>query len=378
MEINAIAEGNTSFAFELYRHLKEREGNLFLSPYSISTALAMTCGGARENTAKQMAETLQFSLDGSRLHAAFADLRDRLDEVQREGQVQLSIANSLWPQRGNPFLKDYLELCRTYYGASITLLDYRQDPEGARVAINKWAEDKTQGKIMNLIPPGLMDIMARLVLTNAIYFKGNWGRQFQTEETKGSTFTLLNGKKVPVLLMSQAAEFRYAESGSLQVLELPYAGGQLSMLILLPKDPKDLLQLEANLAVGELHEWIAGLSSRKITVFLPRFKATSAFRLDKELQRMGMEDAFSSKANFSGMDGSTDLFISAVVHKAFVDVNEEGTEAAAATAVIMKPTMMASIKVFRADHPFVFLILDNQTRSILFIGRLVDPTKTAE
>ena len=376
-DLKTLAEGNNTFALELYEKLKRAKGNLFFSPYSISTALAMTYAGARENTAEQMAETLRFVLDDRRLHSAFAELIARLNAVQEKGHVRLSVANSLWPQKGYPFREEYLVLTREYYGVSITAVDYVAAREAARKMINEWVEENTRHKIRNLIQRGVLDALTRLVLVNAIYFKGNWASQFAKRDTQNALFHLAQGKSVGVPMMKQKQKFGYARHPDLRILELPYVGNDLSMLVLLPEKVGGLPELENLVSAENLEKWMKALRKREVAVFLPRFKMTSQFRLDKTLASMGMPDAFNSaRANFTGMDGNPNwLCIGAVIHKAFVEVNEEGTEAAAATAVVMKAgAMPGAPPVFRADHPFLFLIRDNITGSLLFMGRVVDPT----
>jgi len=376
----AVVEGNTAFALDLYRELKDTKGNLFFSPYSISTALAMTFAGARENTAKQMADVLHFPSGQNNVHPAFGQLESLLNEVQTKGDIRLNVANSLWPQEGYPFLAKYLALVKKYYGVVITPVDYRKAAEKAREIINQWVEEKTKDKIKNLIQPGVLDAVTRLVLVNAIYFKGNWASQFDEKRTKEDTFYLLSGKTVQTPLMAQEKEFAYRDEEFLQVLELPYVGESLSMIVLLPKEKDGLPQLEKQLTAANLRMWTSGPRKQKVKVFLPRFKMTSQFSLSKTLAAMGMRDAFNpDKADFSGMDGRLNwLYIGAVLHKAFVDVNEEGTEAAAATAVVMKIRMALDQPTFRADHPFIFLIRENTTGSILFLGRVMDPSQKGE
>jgi serine protease inhibitor len=376
-----LVQDNSAFAIDLYQRLCATDGNIFFSPFSISTALAMTYAGARGNTEKQMAKTLRFSLDQENLHPAFANIESRLNKLQKAGNVKLSVANSLWPQQDYRFLNEYLSLIKKHYGVSITPVDYKHACEAARKMINEWVEDKTQDKIKDLIQPGILDALTRLVLVNAIYFKGNWESKFKTNLTKDAPFYVSPSKSVQAPIMTQKQEFRYAEIETLQVLELPYVGDELSMIVLLPQKADGLTQLESSLTVENLNRWKRRLAKREVLVFLPKFKMTSIFQLDKTLASMGMVDAFiDSKANFAGMDGRPDwLYIGAVLHKAFVDVNEQGTEAAAATAVVMKARgMPAPPPTFRADHPFVFLIHENRTGSILFMGRVTDPTKSGE
>jgi serpin B len=371
----AVVEGNNKFALELYQNLQSREGNLFLSPYSISTALAMACAGAREQTEKQMAETLCFSsMSSKQFHKEFGEIIRQLNEAGEKGGYELVVANALWGQKDYKFLNDYLTLVRTNYGGDLQQVDFAKQTEEARKTINAWVEDKTKDKIKELIKPGMVDSMTRLVLTNAIYFKGKWASEFKSERTQNMPFTLSDGQKVNVRMMTQTGKFGYMETDTTQVLEMPYVNDELSMVILLPEKIDGVSDVERELARGNLEGWLDRLRKREVQVFLPRFKMTSEFELAGVLSSMGMPDAFSSKADFSGMTGKRDLFISAVVHKAYVDVNEEGTEAAAATGVVMKLTSVGEPPpVFKADHPFIFLIRDSQTGSILFMGRLANP-----
>lgn len=375
---DSVVTGNTTFACDLYGKLKSQEGNLFLSPYSISTALAMTYGGAHGVTATQMAETLHFTLPQAEMHPAFAALQADLDAVQEKGKVKLAVANSLWPQKESTFLPDYLELCKKHYGTSITPVDFKGNTEGARKTINSWVEDKTNQKIQNLFKPGVLVPLTRLVLVNAIYFKGDWANPFKKEATKPAPFHLADGKEMETPTMFQKANFKYGETDDAQLLEMPYAGNDLTMLIVLPRKADGLPALEEKLSTSNLAAWMKAMRSQMTHVWLPKFKTTSEFSLNKTLIDLGMKDAFSQAADFSGMNGNKDLFIGAVVHKAFVDVNEEGTEAAAATGVAM---MMKSAHrepppaIFRADKPFLFAIRDAKSGSILFLGRIMDPTK---
>ena len=377
-DLKVVVDGNTKFALNLYQKLKDTEGNLFLSPYSISTVLAMTYAGARDNTAKQMAETMHFSLDQKQLHPAFAELQATLNTVQQKRKVTLHVANSLWPQKGYPFLKEYLCLTKKYYGVTITPVDYKTARGAASKMINTWVEDKTKKKIKDIIQPGVLDALTRLILVNAIYFKGNWASQFRKSATKDVPFYLTQKESVSVPMMNQEETFGYAEYENIQILKLPYIGNDLSMLVLLPKKIDSLADLEKSLTANNLERWRNRLYNKEVYVFLPKFKMTSQFYLGEMLKSMGMTDAFNdNKANFLGMDGNPNwLYIATVIHKAFVDVNEEGTEAAAATAVATKCAGGSPPLVFRADHPFLFLIQDNTTGSILFIGRVVNPAKS--
>jgi serpin B len=375
--MSAVVDGNNRFATGLYARLKDKtSGNLFFSPYSISTALAMTYAGAAGETQKQMAEVLHITVPESELHQAMARLRENLLADKKKG-YQLRVANRLWGQKGYEFLPEFLQTTRKDYGAELGVLDFAQATETARREINGWVEKQTEHKIKDLLPPGTLDAMTRLVLTNAIYFKGNWQEQFEKDATEDAPFHVSADKDVVVPMMHQTERFGYRAADALQVLEMPYAKGELSMIVLLPKETEGLPRLEKKLTQANLQEWTQGLRRQKVIVYLPRFKMTSQFGLTDTLQAMGMRLAFEpGKADFSGMSRSEELFISAVIHKAFVDVNEEGTEAAAATGVAIAATaapLQEEPPVFRADRPFVFLIRDNRTGSIVFMGRVTNP-----
>jgi len=372
----AVARGNNGFALDLYARLRGEPGNLFFSPFSIRTALAMTWAGARGNTAEQMKATLRFPDDQAALHAAVGALQRELNQPPEKDAWELSVANALWGQEGFRFLDDFLGLLKRNYGAGLRQVDFARATEKARETINRWVEKETRDKIKDLIKPGVLAADTRLVLTNAIYFKGTWQHVFKEKRTKNQPFTLQNGNEAPVPMMTQTERFGYFESPALQALEMAYKGNRLSMIVLLPRKKDELPALEKTLDAKSLRGWIAGLRSRQVEVSLPKFTTTSAFGLADTLKAMGMTDAFGGKADFSGMTGKRDLFISAVIHKAFVDVNEKGTEAAAATGVVMALTAMPERPViFRADHPFLFLIRDRRSGSILFMGRIMDPRR---
>jgi serpin B len=375
VDTGPLVKGNTAFALDLYRNLREREGNLFLSPYSISTALAMTYAGARGDTEQQMATVLNFTRDHKQLHPPFTELQAQLNKEQSNGKIELSVANALWAEKNYSFLENFIDMTNKNYGAPLSRVDFKNNPEQARTRINEWVEQKTNDKIKDLIKPGVINALTRLVLTNAIYFRGNWTRQFKESATKENKFWIAPDKAIMVPLMTQEDDFAYGENENMQILELPYVGNSLSMIILLPKTIDGLSELETTLTVENLTLWTGLLSTREIRIYLPKCKMTSAFSLKQTLSAMGMPDVFTPKADFSGMTGNKDLFISAVIHKAFVDIHEEGTEAAAATAVTMRMTAMRTPpSEFRADHPFLFLIRHNPSGSILFLGRVTDPT----
>lgn len=379
--IDSLARDNTAFALNLYREIATSPGNLILSPYSISSALAMTYAGARGETERQMARALCFSMSRDALNPAFAALQARLDAIPQSDGLTLSIANSLWPHAGSKLLDGYTELVKENYGVSITPVDYETAPEAARQAINRWTAERTQGRIQDLVPAGFLNPLTRLVLVNAVYFLGEWADPFDSTLTKTASFHVAPGESVSTPMMTEQEHLLYADFDSLQVLRLQYQGKSLSMLIMLPRAPYTLEHLETHISPSTLELWESALGRTDVRVFLPKFKMTHEFRLDKALTSLGMVDAFLPlKADFKGM--ATDrapLFISAVLHKAFVEVDEEGTEAAAATSVHVQ-TIGFEIDeggpppIFRANHPFLFLIQHNRSGSILFIGRVADPT----
>lgn len=367
-----------AFAYDLYGRLqgmKKFDGqNIFLSPYSVSTALAMAAAGARGETAGQMADVLHLGADRQRAHEAYRRTIEQINAAGEQGDYQLSVANALWMQQGYEFHKQYLTLVERYYHAALRHVDYREATEQARQTINQWVEKQTRDKIKDLLPAGSLGPQVRLVLTNAIYFKGMWSLPFEPEKTEEQVFTKLSGEKVPVPMMRQQETFRYAETDSVQILELPYAGASLVMDIILPKEKTDLLQVEQSLTDAQVRKWLGQLAKREVLVTLPKFKMTVDVRMSEVLSAMGMPLAFSGDADFSGMTGREQLCISEVYHKAFVEVNEEGTEAAAATGLVMRATAMpVQPAEFRADRPFHFMIRDAGTGTVLFMGRVMDP-----
>ena len=377
-QTRSLVEGNTAFALDLYGQLKTGSGNLFFSPYSISTCLAMTYAGARAETEKQMGQALHFEESQRQLHSSLGELQRQLTEASKLEGIELNIANALWTQKDPPLLPAFLQITKSEYQANVSQADFRIGAEEARDKINQWVSQKTKEKIQNILPPGSLTDLTRLVLANAIYFKGVWARQFEQAETSTQPFHVSTARHVEVPLMHRFDEVRYTEDADFQAVELPYKGGGLSMVILLPRQVDACSKLEDRLTPALLSRSLGGMKKQKVEIFLPRFKLESSLELSDTLAKMGMPDAFGPKADFSGMDGTKSLYISAVFHKAWGEVNEEGTEAAAATAVVM--TRSAVIKqpppppIFRADHPFIFLIRDTRSGSVLFLGRLVDPT----
>ena len=381
-DVEKLAAGNRAFALDLYHRLESREGNLFYSPYSISSALAMTYAGAEGHTAEEMAAVLYFLMEENRLHPAFNALDQYLESLAEQeipddaGEVfQLNIANAIWGQKDFHFESDFLDTLAANYGAGLRLLDYVQSPEESRVTINDWVSDQTKDRIQDLIPQGAIDSDTRLVLSNAIYFKATWLEPFEQSLTEEGIFHGLNGQEIttPMMSLGSDASFPYYQGDGFQVVDLPYQGGQVSMLVLVPDQGK-FIDFEKGLDPAVLDQVLAGLAYRPMYLNFPKFEFESEISLAQILAEMGMPSAFTEGADFSGMTGIKDLFITDVFHKAFVSVDEEGTEAAAATAVIMGLTSAPADPLWLVvDRPFLFLIRDHQTNSILFMGRVVEP-----
>lgn len=374
----SLAERNREFAVAMFNELREKEGNLFFSPYSLSVALAMTYAGARGETGREMGEVLRFAGFEDRLHPAFSELQARLLHINAKGHVEISSANSLWPQAGYPFLDEYLSLIKHNYASEIVAQDYEKAPDAARLKINEWAEDRTAGRIKDLIPPGVLDPLVRLVLINAIYFKGSWKMPFDETLTEHQPFFRTRSDTVMVPMMYMKYRFRHRQGDMAHVLVIPYEGHDLSIILFLPADGITLEKMETGLTAQNIGRDIQLTVYEDVRVWLPRFRITSSFQLKNALQSMGMSEAFDERrADFSGMDGRLWLYISAVLQKAFVEVNEEGAEAAAATAVVMESESVGGGPAeFHADRPFVFVIWENFTGSILFMGRVADPSES--
>ena len=374
-QTGSLVEGNTAFALDLYGRLKDQPGNLFFSPYSISTCLAMTYAGARRNTEQQMAEVLHFSRKQDQVHPAFRELRSRLHQAATRTGIELNIANALWAQKGHPFLPGFLGVATDQYEAQIKQADFKTEADSVAREMNQWVAAKTKDKIQNILRPESLDDLTTLVLANAIYFKGTWLKTFDKKATYPQPFHLSRDREVNAPLMSRTDKVQYFDDDALQAVELPYASKELAMLILLPSEIEGCRQLENSINSRSLSGWLARMKTKEVDLLIPKFKAESSFNLGPTLAAMGMRDAFTSDADFSGMDGSRDLFVSLVAHKAWVEVSEEGTEAAAATAVVMTRGIHEAPPrlTFRADHPFIFLIRHVPSGSILFLGRLADP-----
>ncbi|XP_035693188.1 leukocyte elastase inhibitor-like [Branchiostoma floridae] len=374
-ESTPLADINSEFALELYKALhKDHPENIFFSPFSISTCLAMTYLGARNDTAQQMSRVLRFhKMDASDLHMLFHDLLTQLHHSDRP--YILKTANRLFGQNSFEFVQKFLDETSRHYRAQLAPVDFHGNTEGARQTINSWVEEQTENKIQDLLAPGTVSPSTMLVLVNAIYFKGSWESKFEESRTRLGTFHVSRDEKVEVPMMHQQGRFKltYDEDLNCQILEMPYRGKHLSMVVVLPEKMDDLSVVETSLTPDLLRRWRKSMSEESTMVQIPKFKLVQDFSLNEKLAEMGMTDLFSmADADLSGITGSRDLHVSHVIHKAFVEVNEEGSEAAAATAVNMMKRSLGG-EMFFADHPFLFLIRDNDSNSVLFLGRLVRP-----
>ena len=387
-EMDALVEGNTEFALDLYRTvLDSEEGNLFFSPYSISLPLAMAYSGASGETERQMAEVLGFGLPQERLHPAFNALDLSLtsaEEEEKGNRFQLNVANSVWGQQGHGFLQAFLDTLAVNYGKKVREVDFKDNSEGARVLINEWVAGETEERIKNLIPPDAITRYTRLVLASAIYFNAAWQSAFNEAASTTLPFHRLDGTEIEAPMMRQQATLGYDQAHGYQAVELPYEGGNIAMTILLP-DSGNFTEFEESISADSLDSITQALERHPLMLTMPKFDLESSFSLSETLEEMGMANAFDEKrADFSGIDGLSCvagddkcLLISDVLHKAFVTVDEAGTEAAAATAVIIGITKSVGapeepIRVI-VDRPFLFLIRDRQTGTILFLGRVLQP-----
>lgn len=370
-----MAAANNSFAADIYAAVRAGSGNLFLSPFSIATALSMVHAGARGSTAEQMAAVLHLPRAQEQTSAGFAALLKQLQSGATAGGYQLSIANGLWLEKTFPFLPAFVSALRNDYGAAVEQTDFLNGSDAARQDINAWVERQTQQKIKDLFAPGAITPSTRLVLANAIYFKGKWGAQFNPQATEDAPFTTSSGSHVTAHLMTQRSRFPYHADPGFQLLEMPYVSGNLAMDVFLPRTPGGLADFERTVTAAGLAAWLAQMHPETVSVFFPKFNMTSSFDLNGPLAAMGMSAAFTPGADFSGMSPrGRELYISTVIHKAYVDVNEEGTEAAAATGVGIRLTAATAVPIeVRADHPFFFVIREVGSGAILFMGRVESP-----
>ena len=384
--ITSFNDAVNQFCFDFFKKLSEDETNdpnIFYSPYSVFTALAMTYEGARNNTAVEMENVLHVEQSNDSFHQYMQSLYNYMNN---NDEYNVSTANALWPDVGFTLLDEFVDIIETYYGGKASEVEYGNPEEAARI-INEWVENQTNNLIKDLVPASAIDpVLTKLILTNAIYFKGIWQVQFDELNTTDRDFTLSSADTVQVETMKLIGaddKFNYTETGDLQILELPYTGGDISMMILLPREGVELSDVISSLKREDYISWIDEMYETKADIYLPKFKFETSYGLNDYLKELGMVDAFDNAADFSGIDGTKNLFISSVLHKAFVEVNEEGTEAAAATAVIMdlkavSPDEPPERITFDCNHPFVFTIHHKETGTILFMGTVDDPSASTE
>jgi serpin B len=378
------AQSNNRFAVAMYQQLISEGENLFFSPYSISVALAMTAAGARDSTQQQILDALQVTLEGEAFDAAINSIdRSLTEHAETTDGITLRIVNSTWLQTGYPFVINYLDHLSRFFGAGVNMLDFVTEPEVSRGIINDWVADQTNQKILELLPQGTIDGNTVLVLTNAIYFLADWLYSFNPEYTADKDFNLLDENTISIPLMQlnepdKKVTMLYTRSNNARALEFPYKGDRLSMTVLLP-DEGTFSTFEGSLSLEVIDQMVDALTAETLTVALPKFEFTYGSKsIVEALQSLGMIDAFGGNANFSGIDGTRNLYVSNVLHKAFISVDEEGTEAAAATAVVISrwggpdPDEV----VFVANRPFIYLIRDKGTGTILFMGRVLNPSLT--
>ncbi|MEN8207926.1 MAG: serpin family protein [Candidatus Fermentibacteria bacterium] len=378
--VHELVLGNNEFALDLLKKVSDMQesDNIFLSPYSISSALGMTYAGAGGATAAEMADVLHFTLQAEAVNRAFYSLTETLSLDDRSGSdsgdsFTLSISNGLWVETSFTLLDEYVEKMRRYYNAAVRNLDFINDSEGSRKTINEWVAERTLNRIQDLVPTGVLNEDTRVVLTNAVYFKASWRKPFDEHFTADARFNLAGSSGIDVQMMNQTGFFNYAQTEGCKAVELDYSGGSASMLVLLPDG--DIKDFQERFDADMLQTIRGRLSPTNVSLSMPKFEFSRSISLSQLLQQLGMESAFANSADFSGFTGSPDLFISEVLHKAFVKVDEAGTEAAAATAVVMGLTAIPEQPVqMNIDSPFIFFILDRESGSIVFMGRVMDPS----
>ena len=378
-EIAQLSSDNADFAWSFYREIIKPGENLFFSPYSLSVAVAMTWAGARGNTEAEMAQAMRFRLGRERLHPAFngldLELASRAEASSSDAPLPfvLNVTNALFAQTGFEFLDTFLDTLAWHYGAGIRLMDFVKETEASRVIINQWVRERTNDRIEELIAPGIITSMTRLVLVNAIFFTASWQSPFDESNTGDSRFKRIDGSEIRVPTMQQNLAAPYAQGEGFQAAELPYDGGQLSMVLIVP-DEGQLDALEAVLSAAKVAEIRQMLARHQLDIRMPKFSFRSDVPAKDPLESLGMVEAFEGDADLSGMNGEGGLFIQDVVHQAFIAVDENGTEAAAATAVIVGEVSAPPPATLNIDRPFVFAIIDRPTGATLFIGRVLDPS----
>lgn len=366
-----LIKGNNEFALELYQQIKSDKENVFFSPYSISAALAMTYAGARGESEKQMSKVLHFELNQQRFHPKYRDLLTYIGELNAGDSVELRTAQAMFAQKEYVFLDSYFNLVKAYYGSELQMVDFKNELEKSRLTINDWVAAQTKNRIENLIAQGMITELARLVLVNAIYFKASWDKGFDAKETFSGNFYPTPESPVKADFMKREDKYLYRMDEDLQLVEIPYSDSTLSMLIFLPKDAaamqkaENLLQMESTYTY-----WLSEMKETKVKILLPKFRVTSEFELSEVLKKMGMPHPFSNSADLSGITGKNDLMIDKVIHKAFVEVSEQGTEAAASTAVVIRQKNGMVVPEVNVNRPFLFVIKEKKYGSILFMGRV--------
>ncbi len=371
---SGITNSINNFTFKTYSVLSNESGNLFFSPFSISTALSMAAEGAGGKTLEEMRKVLELSDNSSANRHGFEKLLNSLNA--KNAGYNLSIADAIWIENTFSVKKEFSSALSTYYHALAQQADFVNNADEERTNINNWVAGKTSNKILDLIPQGGLDSYTRLVIVDAIYFKGNWAQQFNKNDTQTATFLVSQSKNVsvPMMHISKSENASYYSDNELKALEMDYQGDNLSMLILLPNQNYGLSEVEAGLSSAKISDIRAQLVRQPVQVWLPKFSMTKSEEMSSLLKELGMKSAFDPHvADFSGINSTEGLYISYVFHKAFINVNETGTEAAAATAVIVMGSAMEILPEFRADHPFLFFIMDKHTGAILFMGRVADP-----
>lgn len=362
-----------SFALRMYKQFAQADNeNVFFSPISISMALAMTYAGAEDETKKQISEVFNFPYDDKNFHKQMGALQQELLGKQSDG-VDIALANQLWAEKSYRFKCRYLRTTKKSYKAPVKRLNFKEKPNDSRIEINQWVEELTRDRIKDLLPDGSISSLTKMVLTNAIYFKGQWAQKFEVENTQEDVFTTIEGKQVKAPMMNAKDKFNVYQGDGLSLLELPYQGNDFSMLVILPNEDRSIGEIEKGLSVDHLNEYISKLAEKEVRLMLPKFKFDAEYQLKPVLSNMGMPIAFSNTANFSRMSRSNDLKVDEIFHKAFVEVSEEGTEAAAATAVVIVLKSISLTVDFFANRPFIFIIRENTDGNILFMGRVTNP-----
>jgi len=378
VDVPELVSDNNAFAFDMYSRLSKENPNVLFSPYSISTAFGMVEAGAVGNTEKEISSVMRFTLPQVDLQSSFKSLQGKILNSTTKNEYELNIANALFAsgELKSKFQKDYFNQVISSYASELTFLNFRNNVESADL-INQWVDKQTNHNIDSIVNPDILDPSTAMVLVNAIYFRGDWERQFKTENTKETDFRLLdttgNIDYTTVLMMNDTADYNYSDLGDYQMLELPYKGDQISMIYLLPKKINGINELENNINAENLSLWMNKLSKQEVNVSIPKFKMMMSYeKMADILKDMGMQTPF-GHADFSRMIKDEPVNISNVIHKAFMIVNEEGTEASASTAVVMRKTLSSPAVIFRADHPFIFMIMHKPTGSILFMGKMQNP-----